>query len=177
MDRTQTQTQTQTQTGTQEQGVITVHPSWKQFVISEFLSLVVIIVLIAAIGCEEYLTSFHKIALGILAGILTVYCIYRYRYMTTMTYTINDEQLCYQMGVFTRNIDFLELYRVVDYKQRQTFFQKILGIKTVTIYSGDHSSPELHIKGIDSKLPWSAEIRSRVEENKLKRRIYEVTNI
>ena len=160
----------------QTKEIITIHPSWKQFVIEEFLPLVLIPTLIAAIGCEDYLTPFHQYALGILAGLFAVYCIYRYQYLTTTTYTITDEQLCFEMGVFTRNIDFVELYRVVDYREQQSFMQKLIGVKTITIYSGDHSTPQLHIKGIDNNLSLIAEIRSRVEDNKLKRRIYEVTN-
>jgi len=93
-----------------------------------------------------------------------------------MRYVIGNEQLVYEHGVFHREVDYQELYRVVDFNESQTFMQQLFHLKTVSIYSGDRTTPRLDIIGVPMKEELVAAIRERVETNKRRRSIYEITN-
>ena len=111
-----------------------------------------------------------------LVMLAVLYLVYRYLYITRMVYVISDEQLKYEFGIFSRAKDFIELYRVVDYSEQRSFLQILLGLKTVSIYSGDRTRPRLDIIGVPDKMNLINTIRERVEINKKRRNIHEFTN-
>lgn len=101
---------------------------------------------------------------------------YRFIYLKRMVYRITGEQLIYEHGVITRSSDYVELYRVVDFAERSNLLQQLCGVKTVSVHSGDRTTPRLDIigMGIDDNLV--SVIRGRVEQNKRRKGIYEITN-
>lgn len=107
---------------------------------------------------------------------LIFYLIYRYLFQINISWTISDEQLIYRRGVISIEIDYLELYRVYDYTEYSTFLDRIFHLKNVRIVSTDHTSPTLTIKGINYKEDLLTELRSKVEQRKDQRRIYEIAN-
>ena len=96
--------------------------------------------------------------------------------MQRMRYVITEEQIIIHHGVFSHSTDYVELYRVVDYSQHQTLLQQIFGVKTVSIYSGDRNNPKLDMIGIPVKTDVVGLVRWRVEDNKKRKGIYEITN-
>lgn len=58
-------------------------------------------------------------------------------YLKLMRFTITDEMMIYEHGVLWRQREYIELYRVIDYKDHISFSQNMFGLKTVTVYSGD----------------------------------------
>ena len=70
----------------------------------------------------------------------------------------------------------MELYRVVDYQENRSPMQQITGLKNVTLLSGDRSLPKLTLRGIRGSSRIIEHIRIRVEYNKKRRGIYEITN-
>ena len=93
-----------------------------------------------------------------------------------MEYTITDQQLIYEHGVFTRNRDFVELYRIVDYDERGNFLQQLMGLKTISIYSGDKSTPKLDIIKKKEKSDLVNVLRERVSYNRSRMNIHEFAN-
>lgn len=72
-------------------------------------------------------------------------------------------------GLVARTTHYIELYRVVDYEQRQNLLQLLVGIKTVIILSRDRTNGCLKLVGIKARKDIVGEIRRRVEFNKRKR--------
>jgi membrane protein YdbS with pleckstrin-like domain len=107
---------------------------------------------------------------------LMVYLLYLAIDMKRIEYVITGEQLIYKHGVLFHTADFMELYRIVDYQEHRTPMQQIIGLKNVTLLSGDRSMPRLTMTGIRSSSRILEEIRTRVEYNKKRRGIYEITN-
>lgn len=97
-------------------------------------------------------------------------------FITRTVYIITEEQLKYEFGLFSCQRDFIELYRVVDYSEQRSFLQILLGLKTISIFSGDRTNPRLDLIGIRNDFDLIAVIRERVEINKKKRNIHEFTN-
>lgn len=92
------------------------------------------------------------------------------------SYTITAEQIIIRKGLVARTTHYIELYRVVDYEQRQNLLQLLVGIKTVIILSRDRTNGCLKLVGIKASKDIVGEIRRRVEFNKRKKGIYEITN-
>ena len=101
---------------------------------------------------------------------------YRFVYLKRMVYRITGEQLIYEHGVITRSSDYVELYRVVDFAERSSLLQQLCGLKTVSVYSGDRTTPRLDIIGMGINENLVPTIRGRVELKKKKKGIYEITN-
>lgn len=107
---------------------------------------------------------------------MTLHLAYMLLYLKLMRFTVTDEMLVYEHGVLWRQREYIELYRVIDFKEHISFLQNLFGLKTVTIYSGDRSTPILPIPGISLDYPLVTTIRQRVEYNKRRKGIYEITN-
>lgn len=108
--------------------------------------------------------------------VLAVVILYRICYVRSMEYIITGEQLIFQHGIFVHSTEYMELYRVIDYIQMKNFMQQLLDVKTITILSGDRTLPSLNIVGVPGSLSIVTEIRRRVEYNKKRRGVYEITN-
>ena len=102
--------------------------------------------------------------------------LYRCLYLYKLRYIITSEQLIIQHGVLTRTNDYIELYRVVDFSENRGIMEQLFGLKTVEIFSGDRTNPQLDIYGVKEKLDVVKIIRERVEYNKRRKGIYEITN-
>ena len=107
---------------------------------------------------------------------LTFHLFFQVVYMARIEYILTGEQLITLHGVLSHSTDYIELYRVIDYQQHQSLPQQLLGLKTITIYSGDRNNPQLNMTGIKAKVDIVGEIRRRVEFNKKRKGIYEITN-
>lgn len=155
---------------------IRIHPSSMQFYAEEVLTIAGVVALFALAGYDGLAPKWMTPYIVGIVVILILYLVYRYMYVTRMVYVITSEQLKYECGVFSCSRDFIELYRVVDYSERRSFLQILLGIKTISIYSGDRTHPRLDLVGIDNKLDLISTIRERVEINKKRHNIHEITN-
>ena len=107
---------------------------------------------------------------------MLLFLIYKYVKLRRTVFTITGEQLKKAEGVFTRDDDYIELYRVIDFAERKNLLQQLFGLKTVTIMSGDRTTPKLCVQGVREDFDLVAIIRERVEFTKTQKPIYEITN-
>lgn len=105
-----------------------------------------------------------------------MYLMFRLIYFARMEYIVTREQIIIMHGVFSHSTDYVELYRVVDYRQHRSLIQQLCGLKTVTIYSGDRNNSIVNLIGIKNDVDLISDIRQRVEFNKHNKGIYEFTN-
>ena len=152
---------------------IIIKPHLMQFVINELHLFVLTSVGFVYAGIDDAILSTLVFVLSVL---LSLCLAYRMVYLCRMRYVISNEQLMFEHGVFHREVDYLELYRVVDFNESQNFLQQLFRLKTVSIYSGDRTTPRLDIIGVPMKEELVTAIRERVETNKRRRSIYENTN-
>ena len=114
----------------------------------------------SSLGTVHYLTRFH------------VPC----ESCSKLQFIVSSEQLIIQHGIFHRTSDYIELYRIVDFCEQRCIMEQLFGLKTISIYSGDRTNPKLDIYGVREKLDVVGIIRERVEYNKQRRGVYEITN-
>ena len=155
---------------------IRIHPSGLQFLVTDGMTMLLTLFVLALAGYDGLMPrSWSCYALGV--GIfLILYLFYRYVYITRMVFVLTEEQLKYEHGVFTTEQGYIELYRIVDYSEHRSFFQLLLGLKTITLYSGDRTTPSIDLIGIWNDMDLVDCIRERVEYNKRRRNIHEFTN-
>lgn len=153
-------------------GTIHITPDWRQFIINELPTILIAMALFIVGGMDiPFASVFFCLALALL-----FYAYYKYVYLRNMGYTITAEQIIYEHGVFSRSRDYIELYRIVDYDERRSFMQMLLGLKTIVVHSGDRTMPKLSIVGVRDSDNIVDALRQRVRYNRLKMNIHEFAN-
>lgn len=147
--------------------------AYRQFVIDELPLMFVCMAGLVYGGMEGLpLSSMARVVSLFLLLVL----LYRFIYLRRIRYRVGEEQLVSEHGIFIRRVDYMELYRIVDFQEHQSLLQQICGLKTVRILSMDRNTPSLDLIGIRRRNDIVAIIRERVEINKRKKGIYEITN-
>lgn len=152
---------------------IIIRPCLAQYIINDLWMICIVLVLACAYTLHIAYVSNICLLLVILVQLLMVY---RFGCMLTIRYILTQEQLIFQHGIINHSTEYMELYRVVDYKQNRSLAQQLFGLKTVVIMSGDRTMPELDIIGVKDYENVVGVIRERVEFNKKRKGIYEITN-
>lgn len=152
---------------------LTMRPDPLQFLINDLPWIVVCVA--GLLYGSMHGSTFGTCILSV-SALMALWLTYRYLFMRRCRFILTSEVLVYDRGVFTRDADFIELYRVVDYREKHTFMQQLFGLKTVVIYSGDRTTPQLFIPGVCREADIIPVIRERVEYNKRNKGVYEITN-
>ena len=152
---------------------VSLRPSWRQLLIDELLSILGALALIVIGGLDGVPAHTLLLCLGLA---LVVKVCYRLVYLRQMVYTITGEQLVYEHGVFSRSRDYIELYRVVDFDEKRSFLQLLLGLKTIVVHSGDRTMPKLRMVGIREAADVVGCLRERVSYNRKRMNIHEFAN-
>ena len=121
---------------------------------------------------DRYLT----LAIAALVVFMLSVLVIRYIMLTNVRWMLEDERLCRIRGVFSKQTDYIELYRITDYQESRSFLQRILGVKTVTVYSTDKSDAVSDILGVPADMDLVGILREQVEKTKKQRNIYEIAN-
>ena len=153
--------------------IITLRPHWGQYIISQGFMFLVSLVLFLVAGHDAVTFKMPFLILGTVTMLMMLYgCLY----LSKLQYVISAEQLIVQQGVFHRTSDYIELYRIVDFSEQRDILEQFFELKTISIYSGDRTNPKLDICGIQEKVDLVGIIRERVEYNKQRKGVYEITN-
>ena len=152
---------------------VCLRPSSRQLLIDEGISILGSLALLVAGGLDAVPYRSVLLGLGLLLALKVCYSLV---FLRKMVYTITGEQLVYEHGVFTRSRDYIELYRVVDFDEKRSFLQLLLGLKTIVVHSGDRTMPKLKIIGIREKADVVGCLRERVSYNRKRMNIHEFAN-
>jgi len=82
--------------------------------------------------------------------------------LKTVTYRISNYRIDYERGVFSKNIDTLELWHVEDVRLHQSLMDRILNCGTITIVSHDETTPELQMHGLPNPRPLFETLKQRI---------------
>jgi uncharacterized membrane protein YdbT with pleckstrin-like domain len=63
-------------------------------------------------------------------------------------YEITEERITETTGVFSRNTDETELYRVKDIRLEEPFFLRMFGLSTILLVTSDKTSPFITLSGV-----------------------------
>lgn len=152
---------------------IVLRPHTEQFVIDELPLMAICAAGLVYGGIED-------MPLGTMATFVSLFLLlvlaYRFACLRRIRYRVGREQLVSEHGLLCRKVNYMELYRIIDFQEHQSLMQQLCGLKTVSLLSTDRSSPRLDLIGIRYENDIVSLIRERVEYNKRKKGIYEITN-
>lgn len=152
---------------------LTLSPHWFQWIIDNLSG-----ILVCGLSFWVFaLCSFHYHEYFCIVWLfVSLYLLYSIVGFARIEYVVTSEQLILLRGVVSHSTDYVELYRVVDYQQSQNVLQQVARLKTVIIYSGDRNNPKVELIGMRAQDDVVSFIRQRVEINKRRKGIYEITN-
>ena len=101
-------------------------------------------------------------------------CTLMYRRMA-LKYRLTSQRFIHEMGVLTREIDRIEVIDIDDVSYKQTLIDRMVGVGTIRIESGDRSHPELVLRGIDDVQRVSDLIDAARREERVRRGIHIAT--
>lgn len=104
-----------------------------------------------------------------LLGMLARYIITR-----STVYELTTQRLRKTSGVFNKQLDELELYRVKDSTLEQPFLLRLFGLGNVMIISSDATMPDVRINGVANAFEVREKLRVAVEGERDRKRVREV---
>ncbi len=81
-----------------------------------------------------------RVALGIGALALTV-CLFKVAALKSIYYEVTEDRVEWSRGIFNREVDNLDMFRIVDLSLRRSILDCIVGIGTVILTTKDKSDP------------------------------------
>lgn len=85
------------------------------------------------------------------------------------TYSVSNDRLFRDTGIFNRKYEEVLLYRVRDISLSRSLGQMLFGVGTITIFSSDKSANKLEIVNVKSPKQVKELIHELVEEAKVRR--------
>lgn len=153
--------------------IIILRPSIRQYAIDQLPLFGVLVSLLIIGGLPGFPLKGIALAFSLF---ISLCLLYRFIYIRRIRYLIGSEEIMCEHGVFRRSTNYMEMYRIVDFAEHQSFLQQLFGVKTVILFSMDRSTPKLELTGMEQKSDIVPLIRKRVEQNKERRGVYEITN-
>ena len=91
--------------------------------------------------------------------------------MSFTIYSFSNNKFYLKKGLFTTHSEEILLYRILDLQFKQTLWQKIFGVGTITLTTADKSTPILEIKSIKTPDRVRKALSNLVEKRRAEKRV------
>ena len=89
--------------------------------------------------------------------------IWTYLRHTTTHFKITHRRVEYERGVLNKDVDSLELWRVLDVRFKQNLLDRVLGNARIVLIGTDQSDPELQLYGLPDARALFEQLRDAVQ--------------
>jgi len=145
---------------TDEQELWRGHPSQiLNFSIYSFWAIILIIALVVAVIFGDS-QMWSILLFGIVALLALIQVSVAYLHLHAIEYVVTTQRVRLVSGIFSKDIQEIELFRVKDTMAHQSFFLRLFGLGTITILSGDERTPRLVLSGV----PQAVELREKLRQ-------------
>ena len=96
---------------------------------------------------------------------------------TFTVYNIKDDVLTVDQGFFKKIENDCYMYKVQDVEHTQTFFERLVGLGTITCFTGDTTHPKLIIEHVKRSREIKNYILEASEAARMRRRTLNTINI
>jgi uncharacterized membrane protein YdbT with pleckstrin-like domain len=97
--------------------------------------------------------------------------LFKWLTVRSLRYELTTERLLMSSGIFSRNSEALELYRVKDYELQEPFVLRLFGLGNLVLLTHDESNPTVLLRAIPGSKALRDQIRQHVEECRDKKRV------
>ncbi len=115
-----------------------------------------------------------NIGFFLLTFILIIPPIVRYLKTKYTRYEVTTQRIIFHTGVFSRQREELELYRVKDYRVVAPFLYRIFGLENVILETSDRTTPEVTLRAVPAGENLFEKIRTHTEAARDRKRVREV---
>jgi uncharacterized membrane protein YdbT with pleckstrin-like domain len=102
------------------------------------------------------------------------YALARVLLIKAVKYEISSERIKITTGIFSKQTNAMELYRVKDYTLQEPFFYRMFHLGNITILTSDHSTPQIVMRAIPAAKGIMDDLRKYVELRRDLKRVREV---
>jgi membrane protein YdbS with pleckstrin-like domain len=117
-------------------------------------------IVLLAVLASTLISPWGLVFFGGLAVIALIQCAICYFHRRSIEYVVTTQRVRVLSGIFSKDIQEIELFRVKDTMAHQSFFLRLAGLGTITILSGDERNPNIVLSGI----PRALELRERLRQ-------------
>lgn len=103
--------------------------------------------------------------------------VHTWLYLRSCQWSITEEEIYQKSGILSTTVEHVELYRIIDYKEYQSFVMRMLGLKSVALLSNDKLNKVIWLQGLPVSMPIIQTIRNRVEVCKTKKGLQQFTYV
>ena len=127
-----------------------------------FWGAVLIVTLFALFALNVFSESqfWGFIILGSVALVALINVAVAYLHLRAIEYVVTTQRVRIISGIFSKDIQEIELFRVKDTMANQSFFLRLFGLGTITILSGDERHPRIVLSGV----PQAVELREKLRQ-------------
>lgn len=97
---------------------------------------------------------------GAVALVALAQSAWAYVHLRAVEYVVTTQRVRIISGLFGKDVQEIELFRVKDTAARQSFLLRLFGLGTITVLSGDQGHPRLILDGV----PGAIEMRERLRQ-------------
>ena len=115
-------------------------------------------IIVGAVALRAHGWWVPLIGLAVAAALMTVLVVQ----IRSVRYRISNYRIDYERGLFSKDIDTLELWHVEDIKFHQSLLDRILGIGSITVVSHDETTPQLHLRSLPNPRPVFETLKQRI---------------
>jgi membrane protein YdbS with pleckstrin-like domain len=153
---------TSTVSATEEEELWRGHPS-QILNLHIYLFWGIILALTLALGLIFADNSFWAfVVFGVVALVGLGQSAWAYFHLRMIEYIITTQRVRVISGLFSKEVQEIELFRVKDTAARQAFFQRLFGLGTITVLSGDEGNPRLFLDGVPNAIEMRERLRQEV---------------
>lgn len=109
--------------------------------------------------------------LGALAALNLLYRILR---VSCIRYEANPEELRIYSGIMRRKHEYVEIYRIKDYRIERPFIYRLFGLGNLILYTSDKTTPIVRLEAIPEPEEKQIILRGLVEISRREKRVFEV---
>lgn len=138
----------------EEQELWSGHPS-QVLNLKIYLAWAILLALVLGAGLFAHVILF---ALLVLVPVACVHLLHGYLHLRAIAYVVTTQRVRVVRGIFSKDVQEVELFRVKDTIADQSLFLRLFGLGNITILSGDQRNPEIVLAAI----PGAVELRERL---------------
>ncbi len=112
--------------------------------------------------------------IALLAVAPVIYAFWKWLSLKCYKFELTEERLKLTTGVFSKQIEEMELYRIRDYSVLQPFFLRLFALGTIVLITSDKTMPNISIIAIKNFIDVKDKIRDRVEVLRKEKGIKEI---
>lgn len=89
-------------------------------------------------------------------------------------YRVTSYRIDFERGLFSKDIDTLELWHVEDIKFHQSFLDRLLGVGQIVVLAHDDTTPELQLQSLPDPRPVFDALKQRIITVKRQRGVIKI---